>query len=114
MSCAAIQNQFLRVEAETRGAQLLSICASDGTECLWQGDPAYWSDRAPNLFPYVARLTEGKYYLDGQLYHMEIHGLAPYLDFVLQKADQTRMVFELSSNERTLAAYPRAFVFRVI
>lgn len=49
------------------GAQLLSIRASDGTECLWQGDPAYWSDRAPNLFPYVARLTEGKYYLDGQL-----------------------------------------------
>ena len=49
------------------GAQLLSIRASDGTECLWQGDPAYRSDRAPNLFPYVARLTEGKYYLDGQL-----------------------------------------------
>ena len=69
----------MRVEAETRGAQLLSIRVSDGTERPWQGDPAHWSDRAPNLFPYVARLTEGKYYLDGQLYHMEIHSLAPYV-----------------------------------
>lgn len=114
MSRAAIQNGFLRVEAEMRGAQLLSIRASDGTEYLWQGDPAYWPDRSPNLFPYVARLTDGKYYLDGRLYHMEIHGLAPYFDFALREAGQTRMIFELSSNEKTLAAYPRAFAFRVI
>lgn len=70
MSRAAIQDQFLRAEAETRGAQLLFIRSSDGTEYLWQGDLAYWSDRAPNLFPYVARLTDGKYYLDGRLWHM--------------------------------------------
>lgn len=114
MSRAAILNQFLRAEAETRGAQLLSIRSSDGTEYLWQGDPAYWSDRAPNLFPYVARLTDGKYYLDGRLYHMEIHGLAPYFDFALKEAGPTQMIFELSSNKKTLTAYPRAFVFRVI
>lgn len=111
MSRAVIQNQFLRVEAETRGAQLLSIRSSDGTEYLWQGDPAYWPDRAPNLFPYVARLTDGKYYLDGRLYHMEIHGLAPYFDFALKEADPARMIFELSSNEKTLVAYPRASLY---
>lgn len=94
----------MRAEAETWEAQLLSVRSSDGTEYPWQGDPAYWSDRAPNLFPYVARLTDGKYYLDGRLYHMEIHGLAPYFDFALKEAGPTQMIFELSSNKKTLAA----------
>lgn len=114
MNRAVIQNRFLRVEAEERGAQLLSIRTADGVEFLWQGDPAYWPDRAPNLFPYVARLTEGSYYLDGLLYHMDIHGFAPYLDFALKEQTPTRLVFELTSSKRTLAAYPRAFAFRVI
>ncbi len=107
MNRAVIQNRFLRVEAEERGAQLLSIRTADGVEFLWQGDPAYWPDRAPNLFPYVARLTEGSYYLDGLLYHMDIHGFAPYLDFALKEQTPTRLVFELTSSKRTLAAYPR-------
>lgn len=114
MNRAVIQNRFLRVEVEERGAQLLSIRTADGVEFLWQGDPAYWPDRAPNLFPYVARLTEGSYYLDGLLHHMNIHGFAPYLDVALREQTPARLVFELTSSERTLAAYPRAFAFRVI
>lgn len=59
-----IKNEFLRVEAAEHGAELQSIRDADGAEYLWQGDPAYWQDRAPNLFPYVARLTDESYYLD--------------------------------------------------
>ncbi len=65
-----IKNRFLRVEAAEHGAELQSIQDADGTEYLWQGDPAYWPDRAPNLFPYVVRLTDESYYLDGELHHM--------------------------------------------
>ncbi|MBE6766508.1 MAG: aldose 1-epimerase family protein, partial [Ruminococcaceae bacterium] len=53
-----IKNDKIEVAIDTMGAQLMSI-KSDGCEYLWQGDPAYWSNRAPNLFPYIARLTEG-------------------------------------------------------
>lgn len=109
-----ISNQFLTVSVSEHGAEMQSIIGSNGIEYLWQGDPAYWPDRALNLFPYVARLTDGKYYLDGQLYHMDIHGFAPYLDFDLKDQSLTRLVFELVSREKTLAAYPRAFEFRVI
>ena len=56
-----IQNEFLTVTAAEKGAQLQSILGRDGTEYLWQGDAKYWSDRALNIFPYVARLTEGSY-----------------------------------------------------
>ncbi len=109
-----IKNEFLTVTAAEKGAELQSIRGADGTQYLWQGDAKYWSDRALNIFPYVARLTEGSYYLDGQLHHMDIHGIAPYRDFRLVSNDGSRMVLELRADEATHACYPREFVFRVI
>ena len=108
-----IKSHCLTVTVAEHGAELQSILSRDGTEYLWQGDAAYWTDRAPNLFPYVARLTDGRYYLDGQLYHMDIHGFAPYLDFTVREQQDARLVMELTSTEETLADYPRAFAFRV-
>ena len=109
-----IQNEFLTVSAKESGAELQSILGADGTEYLWQGDARYWSDRALNIFPYVARLNEGKYYLDGELHSMAIHGIAPYRRFTLTENDGTRMVFALRSDEKTLAEYPRNFIFRIV
>lgn len=109
-----IQNEFLTVTAAEKGAQLQSIWGADGTEYLWQGDSRYWSDRALNLFPYVARLTDGCYRLDGQRYEMAIHGIAPYRDFTLKENNGTKMVLELTDDEKTLCQYPRHFAFRVI
>ena len=108
-----IQNQFLSVSVCEHGAELQSIKGADGTEYLWQGDPAYWSDRAINLFPYVARLTEGKYRLDGKLYEMPIHGLAPYSRFEMCSWTENTMVFELRETEESLRQYPRRFRFRI-
>ncbi len=108
-----IQNEFLTVTAAEKGAQLQSILGRDGTEYLWQGDAKYWSDRALNIFPYVARLTEGSYYLDGALHRMQIHGLAPYADFRMLCNDGASMILEMEDNADTFAQYPRHFVFRV-
>lgn len=109
-----IQNEFLTVSAKEAGAELMSIRGADGTEYLWQGDAKYWSDRALNIFPYVARLNGGEYFLDGKPGKMAIHGIAPYRSFTVTENDGKRMVFELRSDEKTLAEYPREFVFRVI
>ena len=109
-----IQNEFLTVSAAEKGAELMSIRGADGTEYLWQGDSKYWSDRALNIFPYVARLNGGKYYMDGQLHQMAIHGIAPYRRFTVTENDGKRMVFRLCSDEKTLAEYPREFVFSIV
>ena len=109
----SIENPYMKVTAAEHGAELMSILGADGTEYLWQGDPAYWCDRAPNLFPYVARLTEGSYYLDGKLYHMNIHGIALYRDFRLVENTGTAMTFELTDDEESYAQYPRHFAFRI-
>lgn len=108
-----IQNSFLTVIAAEAGGELQSIRGCDGTEYLWQGDPKYWSDRALNLFPYVARLTEGCYELDGQRYQMDIHGIAPYRGFSLKENTGAEMVLELRSDEETRKVYPRDFAFRI-
>lgn len=110
----AIHNEALTVTVSELGAELQSIRSADGTEYLWQGDEHYWSDRALNLFPYVARLWEGKYSLDGKTYGMAIHGFAPYSRFVLAEKTAERMVFELRDSEEAYAQYPRRFIFRII
>lgn len=109
-----IKNDCLSVTVSEQGAEFQSILGADGTEYLWQGDSTYWSDRALNIFPYVARLTEGSYYLDGELHHMAIHGIAPYRRFSAAEHTDTRLVLELCSDEKTLAEYPRQFCFRVM
>ncbi len=109
-----IGNAFLSVAVSPLGAQLQSIRSGDGTEYLWQGDSRYWSDRALNLFPYVARLTEGCYYLDGDLYRMDIHGIAPYRHFRLVENTGERLVLGLMWDAQTYIQYPRRFDFRVV
>lgn len=108
-----IANEYLRVTAQTFGAELMHILAADGTEYLWQGDKQYWAGRSPTLFPYVARLTNGTYSLDGKTYAMAIHGLAPYAEFAPTETTVDSMTLIMTDNESTRASFPRAFRFSV-
>lgn len=108
-----IENSRMRVTVNSLGAQLWSILGSDGTEYLWQGDAKYWADRALTIFPYVARLWQGTYSMDGQTHSMPIHGFAPGSEFALAEKTESKMVFELTDSEETYAIYPRRFSFRV-
>ena len=108
-----IKNDFLTVAVAGQGAELMSIQGSDGTEYLWQGDPKYWSDRALNIFPYVARLTDGSYYMDGELHQMNIHGIAPYCCFAVAEHTEEKLVLELVSDDENYTSYPRTFAFRI-
>ncbi len=106
-----IKNSFLSVRIAELGGELQSIRDRKGTEYLWQGDPSYWNKRSPNLFPYIARLNEGKYSLDGEVYHMDIHGFAPYRRFLPVEKGDTYLTLCLSDDEDTRKIYPRQFSF---
>ena len=108
-----IKNEYLQVTANTLGAQLASITGSEGTDYLWRGTDAVWENRAPVLFPYVARLTEGKYIYQGKTYYMPIHGFASSMEFECEKNGTEAMIFRLRSSEETLCQYPFAFDFSV-
>lgn len=108
-----ISNAYISVTAASQGAELQSILGADGTQYLWQGDPAYWAERSPVLFPWIGRLTEGCYRLDGELRRMRIHGIALYERFHCVERTDRRMAFELTDSPDTYESYPRHFSFRV-
>ena len=109
-----IKNEALTVTVSGHGSELQSVLGADGTEYLWQGDPKYWSGRDHTIFPFVARLTDGKYSLDGKIYELPRHGFAPYCSFTAAENQGNRLVLELQSNAETMKQYPREFPFRVI
>lgn len=110
---STIQNEKLTVKVSDAGAELQSILGADGTEYLWQGDPAVWSGHGPNIFPYVARLTEGKYTLGGRVYEMKIHGLVKYSTLTVEESSGTEVTFRLDSSEETKKSYPADFIYRI-
>ncbi len=110
-----IENKTLRVSVDTSGAQLQSIFSKKTkTEYIWQGDSAYWSGRAYNLFPFIGRMFKSVYAYDGQLYRSRAHGLARYYVFRLEERSATRLQMLFTENEETLQEYPFRFEFRVI
>lgn len=108
-----IENGRLHVAVSTAGAELMSVRSSQGTEYLWQGDAAYWSDRAPNIFPYVARLTQGCYTYQGKTYHMPIHGFAPTAEFAVTEEKADSITFTLESMPAFYEMYPFRFRFSI-
>lgn len=108
-----IENGTLSLTVDTLGAQMMSLKRC-GTEYLWQGDSKYWGDRAPILFPFIARLTNNSYTLNGKLYPMTIHGFANASEFSVAEQGADKLVLELRSDEKTLVHYPIDFIFQVI
>jgi len=108
-----IENDSLQVILSDTGAELMSIRSASGTEYLWQGEEKYWSDRAPNIFPYVARLTNGCYTYQGKTYHLPIHGFAPTAKYAVTEAEKTSVTFTLESCPEFYEMYPFHFRFHL-
>lgn len=108
-----IESEYLTVKIQDKGAELWSIQTRDGTEYLWQGDPKYWSDRAPNLFPQVGLCTDNCYKLDGRIYPMDAHGFVK--DTVLEVSEHTknRITFTCSDTADTNRMYPFRFRYAI-
>jgi len=108
-----IENAFLQIAVSGKGAELMSIRSAAGTEYLWQGDARYWSDRALNIFPYVARLTNGCYTYQGSTYRLPIHGFAPTAPFTVTEHRSDSITFTLESCPEYYEMYPFRFRFSI-
>ena len=109
-----IENSQLKISVNSVGAQLWSVYSKQtNTEYLWQGDSAFWGGRAYNLFPFIGRMFEGKFFYDGDEYPSRCHGLARYFEFTLENQTENKLVFLFTDNAETKKEYPFAFEFRV-
>jgi galactose mutarotase-like enzyme len=105
-----IKNEELIVIIDELGAQLQSVKSASGTEYLWQADdPVIWADRAPNLFPYIARLTQKQYTFEGKTYHMGSHGFAKDTVFAAEQDGEAHITFRITDSAESRAQYPFAF-----
>ena len=109
-----IKNAEASAEISTRGAELQSFKNDDGVEYLWQGNPDYWTGRAPVLFPCVGGLRNGKTIIDGVEYEMKRHGIAKFSEFEGIKLAENKAEFILIQNDETYKQYPFKFEFKVI
>ncbi|KAA9338561.1 aldose 1-epimerase family protein [Hymenobacter busanensis] len=106
-----LENDRCRVGINQHGAELSSFVRKDlgGLEYLWQADAAVWARHAPVLFPIVGRLPEDTYYHNGQAYRLPQHGFARDREFALVQQSADHLVFRLTDDEASHAAYPFAF-----
>ena len=89
MSLLTIRNEALTVTVSTVGAELQSILDENGVERLWQGDPQFWSSRAPILFPVAGGFRNDGYELNGQFYAMPKHGFVRKLEWEVESSANT-------------------------
>jgi galactose mutarotase-like enzyme len=80
---------------------------------MWGGDPAWWSGRAPILFPIVGTLKDGAYTHEGKRYSLPGHGFARVSDFTVARRDESSADLALVSSPQTRESYPFDFVLTV-
>ena len=109
-----LKNDAVCLTVDTLGAQMMSLKRADGVEYLWQADPQYWADRAPNLFPFIGRLTNDSYRYLGKVYPMHIHGFAASMEFTLAEQTENSITMALGHSQETLTQYPFEFLFQIV
>jgi galactose mutarotase-like enzyme len=112
-STATISSAALSATISTLGAELQTLQTADGRDLLWNGDPTFWTGRAPILFPVIGMLNGGIYRYDGQTYAMPKHGFARRKAFMVTAQCDTSVTFRLDADAQTAAIYPFDFTLDV-
>lgn len=108
-----IQNGKFTAKVDTLGAQLVSLINHEGRELLWTGDPAYWREHAPVLFPIVGALRGNRAKIKGEWYEMARHGFAKRSEFACTRQAPGAVSLTLRANGETKKAYPFDFALTV-
>ncbi len=94
------------------GAEIQSVKVN-GNEYMWNGDPAFWTGRAPLLFPICGGLINDKYTLNGKEYELIKHGFCREAEFAVESRSESSATFLYRANAETLKSYPYNFELRV-
>ena len=109
----AITSGDLTARINPLGAELWSLTDAAGREYMTDADPAFWTGRAPLLFPIVGALNEGRYRVGGTSYALPKHGFARTSLFECVEHRAADVRFRLTDSEATRAVYPFAFALEL-
>ena len=108
-----IANGTLTAAINPHGAELSSLQDAQGRELMTDADPAFWTGRAPILFPIVGAAYRDTIHVDGVDYPIGKHGFARTSRFDLVAHEPMRAVFALTDSAETRRHYPFAFRLEV-
>lgn len=110
-----IENDYIHVDVDTHGAQIMSIYDKTlSREFLWQGAAEAWSNRCLLLFPATGRIDRNRITIDGKEYPMAMHGFAKDMDFSLKQYSNNSIILELEDNSTTRKIFPNKFVLQIV
>ena len=112
-STATIASAALSATIASMGAELQTLQTAAGRNLLWDGDPAFWTGRAPILFPVIGMLNGGVYRYDGMTFAMPKHGFARRRDFTVIAQSDASVTLQLSADAETRAIYPFDFTLDI-
>ena len=108
-----LENQYLRVEISSIGAELQSIYHKGSKhEYLWDGNPDVWDRRSPMLFPNCGRVHNDIFNIGGIDYPGTPHGFARDLDHKVVCANKDIATFRVEATKKTLESYPYKFTLK--
>lgn len=95
MSLVTIKSEKLTVTIASRGAEIQSILDENGVERMYNGDPKFWANRAPILFPVAGGFKDDGYEWQGTWYPMPKHGFIRPLEWQIESTEASRATFLL-------------------
>ncbi|MDD2981543.1 MAG: aldose 1-epimerase family protein [Hespellia sp.] len=108
-----IQSDEMKVRISDKGGELQSVQDALGHEYLWQRDAKFWEESAPNLFPYIGRMTDGIYTFQGKTFEMGLHGFVRGSILEVVKKADNQILFQMDSNAKSREQYPFDFKYSI-
>lgn len=109
-----IQSNLASAEIKSIGAEMTSLMDNEGTQYLWQGDPAFWGSQSPVLFPIVGSIRGNTAIIGGnKTCHMGRHGIVRNMDFSLIDSTKNSATYSVCSTAESRKSFPYDFEFQV-
>ncbi|KAB7614861.1 aldose 1-epimerase family protein [Amylibacter sp. SFDW26] len=112
-SLISLRNEYLSVSISDLGAEMQNLCMHDGRNILWNGDAAFWTGRAPILFPIVGRAPNDEIAVGDHKADMAQHGFVRRSVFKLDDVTAHMCRHVLQDNDNTRHSYPFRFQMTV-
>ena len=105
-----LENDVAILQVDTYACEIASFRRIDkDIEYMWNGDPAYWANRNPLLFPHVSAPADKVLNFKGQDYKVNNHGFCRKSEFTFVEQKEDQLHFRLCDNAETLKEYPYHF-----
>jgi len=101
-----IASDRLTAEISPDGAELVRLTDAAGRDYLWGGDPAFWSGRAPILFPIVGTLHGDAFRWEDRDYSLPRHGFARRRTFAVAGHDRDSLMLRFDADAASRAVWP--------